>query len=935
MRRFTSLSFSLLCTVALVACGDDTADTTSTTSGGGGEGGSSAETTTTGDTTSSTGDSTTTTTTSQGGGSTTSTGGGGQGGGGDLCGNGEDDPGEECDDGNDVDEDGCSSECVLEVVAGCGNGVVELDLDEACDDGNDFAWDGCENDCTASPEEVVCDDLAPLPSGGCDVDEGSAAKLLIGDVLLPHTVLRGGQVSVDASGEITCVGCDCAAIEPGATTVTCPEGAISPGLINTHEHITYAQNDPAPDTGERYEHRHHWRRGLGGHTEIPASPAPDGAPRTAAVRWGELRFLLSGATSLVGSGTGAGFLRNLDKETKEGLDVPSVHFEVFPLSDSGGDMLTSGCGYEDIDSQQSIEADLSYLPHVSEGINAAARNEFICVSGSPGEDLLQHQSSFIHGVGMNAEDYRDMAADGTSLIWSPRSNVVLYGNTAQATIAARAGVNIALGTDWVISGSANMFRELQCAALLSDDYFDGFFTRRDLWKMVTGNAAQSLGLEKVLGTLREGLVADIAIYDASTLDAHAAIVDGAMDGVHLVLRGGEPLYGDTSILDALPDTPAGCEEPFDTCMAEKTVCVQAETGQTLEQLRSSAGAQYGAFFCDEPPGEPTCVPFRGDAVNGSTVYSGDLTAGDTDGDGIANASDNCPTVFNPVRPMDDGDQPDADGDDLGDPCDPCPLEADVTDCVAIDPADEDSDGHPNRTDNCPFDANVTQADSDDDGKGNACDACADAANPGFMECPAAPATIYDVKTGVATGDVFLEDVLVTACVPTRGFFVQHVEGDAAYAGAENSGLYVFNPDTECGTTVAVGDRLDISGEISVFFDQIQLGFAEFQRIGQDALPEPTVVTAAVASGTDPNGWEAVYVRVEDVTVTNPSPAPMEGDPAPTGEFEVEGTLRVDNFIYTSLPIPAQGATFASITGVLMFQRGNQKLQPRSAADLVE
>src|SRR5690606_19390210 len=116
---------------------------------------------------------------------------------------------------------------------------------------------------------------------------------------------------------------DCEAIEPGATTVTCPEGAISPGLINTHEHITYSQNDPAPDTGERYEHRHQWRRGLGGPTEIPASGA-QGPANQPAVRWGELRFLLSGATSLVGSGTGSGFLRNLDKETKEGLDVPSV-----------------------------------------------------------------------------------------------------------------------------------------------------------------------------------------------------------------------------------------------------------------------------------------------------------------------------------------------------------------------------------------------------------------------------------------------------------------------------------------------------------------------------------------------------------------------------------------------------------------------------------
>lgn len=930
MRRFTSLSFSLLCTVALVACGDDTAETTSSGPGGGGEGGSTADTTSAGgapSTTSSTGD--TTTTTSQGGGGETSAGGGGEGGGGDLCGNGQPDAGEECDDGNDVDEDGCSSECVLEVVAGCGNGVTELDLDEECDDGNDFGWDGCENDCTASPEEIVCENLAPLPAGGCEVDAGGTSKLLIGDVLLPHTVLRGGQVAIDEGGTITCVGCDCAAIEPDATTVTCPEGAISPGLINTHEHITYANNDPATDTGERYEHRHQWRRGLDGHTEIDV---PGGA-NSDQVRFGELRFLLSGATSLVGSGSASGLLRNLDRNDKEGLDVPSVHFETFPLSDSDGTMISSGCGYEDIDSQTSIEADLAYLPHVSEGINNAARNEFVCVSGSPGEDLLQHHSSFIHGVGLEAQDYVDMANDGTSLIWSPRSNIVLYGNTAQVTIAARAGVNIALGTDWVASGSMNMFRELQCAAQLNDDHFDGFFTRRDLWTMVTGGAARSLGMEKVLGTLREGLVADVAIFDASTLDAHAAVVDGAIDGVHLVLRGGEPLYGDSDVVAGLPDSAASCEEPFGTCMTGKTVCVQSDIGKTYAQLVAAAGNQYGPYFCDEPPGEPTCVPMRSESVAGSTVYSGLVTAADDDGDGIDDGADNCPTVFNPVRPMDEGAQADADADDFGDVCDPCPLQADVTDCIGIDPADEDSDGHPNMTDNCPYDTNVTQADGDDDGKGNACDACPDAPNPGFLECPAAPATIYDVKTGAAEGEVLLEDVLVTACSAGNGFFVQHKQGDAAYAGVENSAVYVYDPGVVCGTDVSEGDRIDLQAETSVFFSQIQLGFAQYQIVGQDTLPDPVVLTVAQASGTMPNGYEGVLATVENVTVTDATPAPGPGEGGATGEFEVGGALRVDNFIYTTLPIPAEGVTFTSITGVLAYKNGNQKIEPRSAADL--
>ena len=76
-----------------------------------------------------------------------------------------------------------------------------------------------------------------------------------------------------------------------------------------------------------------------------------------------------------------------------------------------------------------------------------------------------------------------------------------------------------------------------------------------------------------------------------------------------------------------------------------------------------------------PPGEPSCTPARAVSVGGSTTYDGVAREGDEDGDGIEDAADNCPRVFNPVRPMDHGSQADADADGIGDPCDPSPLDA--------------------------------------------------------------------------------------------------------------------------------------------------------------------------------------------------------------------------------------------------------------------
>jgi hypothetical protein len=77
---------------------------------------------------------------------------------------------------------------------------------------------------------------------------------------------------------------------------------------------------------------------------------------------------------------------------------------------------------------------------------------------------------------------------------------------------------------------------------------------------------------------------------------------------------------------------------------------------------------------------------------------------DTDGDGVPDASDNCPTVAN-------SSQTDSDGDGLGDACDPTPTPI----------VDTDGDGVPDASDNCPTTANASQTDTDGDGLGDACD----------------------------------------------------------------------------------------------------------------------------------------------------------------------------------------------------------------------
>jgi cysteine-rich repeat protein len=71
-----------------------------------------------------------------------------------CCGDGNLDAGEECDDGNTIDGDGCSATCTTETPPCCGDG--NLDAGEECDDGNTVDGDGCSSSCVV---EVTCPPL--------------------------------------------------------------------------------------------------------------------------------------------------------------------------------------------------------------------------------------------------------------------------------------------------------------------------------------------------------------------------------------------------------------------------------------------------------------------------------------------------------------------------------------------------------------------------------------------------------------------------------------------------------------------------------------------------------------------------------------------------------------------------------------------------------
>ncbi|KAJ0174279.1 hypothetical protein K1T71_010425 [Dendrolimus kikuchii] len=111
---------------------------------------------------------------------------------------------------------------------------------------------------------------------------------------------------------------------------------------------------------------------------------------------------------------------------------------------------------------------------------------------------------------------------------------------------------------------------------------------------------------------------------------------------------------------------------------------------------------------------------------------GDSCDPDADDDGIPNLPDNCPLIPNPDQLDRDEDR----NDKRGDACDNCPRrynpgqeDVDGDGFGDVCDPDIDDDRVPNEQDNCPRKYNPQQEDMDDDGIGDVCDNCPRIRNP--------------------------------------------------------------------------------------------------------------------------------------------------------------------------------------------------------------
>lgn len=340
-------------------------------------------------------------------------------------------------------------------------------------------------------------------------------------------------------------------------------GTIFPGLIELHNHLSYNALPLWSPVPKRYDNRGQWpnhadyRKLVSGPMTVIGKyrDAQGNYPLLPAlIRYVECKCLLGGVTTSQGvmlfSNAGVkrfyqGLVRNV--EQTDDPDLPEAQGRIPDLEAKDAAKFLARLNKEDS----------CFLLHLSEGVSgpgttvSTARKHFLALEVGPGKWALNDKFTGIHAAGLLAEDFGVLRRSGSSIVWSPMSNLLLYGDTARVEAAKQAGVLIGLGSDWSVTGSKNLLGEMKVAWLYNLHNLGSLFKPREIVAMATRNAARILKWDQALGTLKAGARADLLVIDGQAKDPYMALLRAAETDIRLVMINGVARYGWPGLMGTL------------------------------------------------------------------------------------------------------------------------------------------------------------------------------------------------------------------------------------------------------------------------------------------------------------------------------------------------------------------------------------------------
>jgi len=295
------------------------------------------------------------------------------------------------------------------------------------------------------------------------------------------------------------------AAPPGGIPAIDTGGLIFPGLIDAHNHPHYNVLGIIPFE-HYYEHRNEWRSDpiygeFGSQYDDIMNYGNSTHQFARVMKLAEVRAMCNGTTTLQGKNEDGS---SHDAFAREGIGInnahrmpPHIYNDVFPLTDG------SGTWHE-----RAAQNWRRFVIHLAEGTNQEALDEFYTWQSW---GMLDGRTTIIHGVPLQAPEWEAMAAVGAHLVWSPVSNLNLYGATADIPGALATGVNVSLAPDWTPSGSNSMLDEMKVAYEWSESEWSGLLTPQILTEIATVNPADALGMSDIRGSIQPGLRADLCV----------------------------------------------------------------------------------------------------------------------------------------------------------------------------------------------------------------------------------------------------------------------------------------------------------------------------------------------------------------------------------------------------------------------------------------
>ena len=330
-------------------------------------------------------------------------------------------------------------------------------------------------------------------------------------------------------------------------------GIIFPGLIDVHNHPAYNSFPILMFTNFPFGHRDQWGEEDAEYDAwktkrktVQTNSAVLDSTRDVMTKYGECLELMAGCIAIQGQS-------NTDAEHSH-PDVILYNIEQFPSRIYANIFpwrLTNAAG---ISERSNLLAKIAggsinaTMIHLCEGTDTTARAQFATWTNW---GMLNSTVAIIHGAALKSNDFAVMAAKGAKLIWSPMSNMKLYGGTANVRAAKQAGVLIGLSPDWTPSGCFNILEELGYAWELNTTMFSNAFTAREMCDMVTLNNAKCAGLDSCYGKVAAGYNAGLAVIEGDLADPYLSLINARPPQVLLTIVDGTPRYGSPSLMTAL------------------------------------------------------------------------------------------------------------------------------------------------------------------------------------------------------------------------------------------------------------------------------------------------------------------------------------------------------------------------------------------------